>query len=993
MNESIQLHLAILGPRRCYQATAKNYTTNDVKNAYLKKEEVSAWCLDLNQKGYVAWLSINDKEKDCNEGVTALNDFWLDIDARPKGVDDRTATEQELLTALGRANKLKNYMENQYAALGFMAASGNGFHIHFPLPRFEIPNELRLTVNSRVKTFAIEVSSHAQVEIDKTYDISRKTALIGTLNLKIPTKPLPTKWDNDLFSQGLEVASKYVENARLQNSDLLDAILKTEPEKQPKLAIVPNENHLKIEQLLEQDRKLGDLLKGDWQKYNYKSRSEAEEAVLVKLVMEGFSDAEINGVMENCDVGKWQKTQDGYRTLSLQHAREQANNYMAEKRQKNQAASEQERKSQADKLVVLCLLQDPTLFTDQTGTPFAWISQKGVNVTLPLRSRLFKSWLSSLLWEAEQKAPGNEAISSALNVLVSKATFEGPRITLYNRVAPGENCFWLDMTDDKHRAIKVTAEGWTIVDDPPILFKRYSHQLPLAIPVRGCDPWRLLDFFNIATVEEEKKKLDSEDALPNTRLVMLCDCVSFLIPTIPHPLLLLYGIQGSGKSLIFKLIKRLLDPSSIEVLTLPKNENERIQQLEHHWLAFYDNITHLPSWMSDTLCRAVTGSGFSKRELYSDDDDVIYAFKRCVGLNGINIAAQAGDLLDRAVLVGMLNIEKEKRRTEEELCSEFEKCKPEILGAFLDVLVKAMQLYPQVNPTKLFRMADFTKWGCAISQALGNTEKEFLDAYELKVKAQSEEAAHASPVATVLLDSFSVVKDPWEGTPTQLYMRLNGHAKMLGISTRSKAWPKAPNTLVRQLNELAPSLKSLGFEIETGIRTGQERTRKIWINTVRTVPIDRDHEKHGKNADDNTDDSKNEPSAIPSAEKHGKATSADNMDDTDDKFINNSGKVTEALEEERTCGQCALWHKGGCCFPGDPNCITPTNAYAVDCHSFIHGMQKEWRAGSVASNAEPDSTRIISNEDSKPKVEMKPETDQKAGSSQNLDNSEGLAHE
>lgn len=326
MNESIQLHLAILGPRRCYQATAKNYATNDVKNAYLKKEEVSAWCLDLNQKGYVTWLSINEKEKDCNEGVTALNDFWLDIDARPKGVDDRTATEQELLTALGRANKLKNYVENQYAALGFMAASGNGFHIHFPLPRFEIPNELRLTVNSRVKTFAIEVSSHAQVEIDKTYDISRKTALIGTLNLKIPTKPLATKWDNDLFSQGLEVASKYVENARLQNSDLLDAILKTEPEKQPKLVVAPSENHLGIEQILEKDTKLSDLLKGDYQKYNYKSRSEAEEAVLVKLVMEGFSDVEINGIMETCQIGKWQEKQDNYKILSLEHAREQTSN-------------------------------------------------------------------------------------------------------------------------------------------------------------------------------------------------------------------------------------------------------------------------------------------------------------------------------------------------------------------------------------------------------------------------------------------------------------------------------------------------------------------------------------------------------------------------------------------------------------------------------------------------------------------------------------------
>lgn len=543
---------------------------------------------------------------------------------------------------------------------------------------------------------------------------------------------------------------------------------------------------------------------------------------------------------------------------------------------------EPERKSQADKLVALCLLEEPVLFSDQTGMPFAYVNQKGVKVTLPLRSRLFKSWISNLLWEAEQKAPGNEAISSALNVLVSKATFEGPRITLYNRVAPGENCFWLDMTDDKHRAIKVTSGGWSIVDDPPILFKRYNHQLPLATPTRGSDAWSLLEFCNIATSESEQAKLDSKDVIPNTKLVVMCSCVSFLIPTIPHPMLLLYGIQGCGKSVIFKLLKRLLDPSSIELLTLPKNENERIQQLEHHWLSFYDNVTHLPYWMSDTLCRAVTGSGFSKRELYSDDDDVIYAFKRCVGLNGINIAAQTGDLLDRAVLVGLTNIEKEKRKTEEELFSKFEKCKPEILGAFLDVLVKAMELYPQVNSPKLFRMADFTKWGCAISKALGKTEKEFLDAYGLKVKAQSEEAAHASPVATVLLDSFNTAKEPWEGTPTQLYIRLNEHAKMLGISTRQKAWPKAPNTLVRQLNELAPSLKSLGLEIETGIRTGQERIRKIRISTVLTVPTDRDHEKHGENTDDSADDSKNEPSAVPSAEKHGQTTLADDTDDADD---------------------------------------------------------------------------------------------------------------
>jgi len=39
-------------------------------------------------------------------------------------------------------------------------------------------------------------------------------------------------------------------------------------------------------------------------------------------------------------------------------------------------------------------------------------------------------------------------------------------------------------------------------------------------------------------------------------------------------------------------------------------------------------------------------------------------------------------------------------------------------------------------------------------------------------------------------------------------------------------------------------------------------------------------------------------------------------------------------EVKKTCGQCKLWHKGGCPFPGDPNCITPTNNYAEDCRTF-----------------------------------------------------------
>jgi len=182
--------------------------------------------------------------------------------------------------------------------------------------------------------------------------------------------------------------------------------------------------------------------------------------------------------------------------------------------------------------------------------------------------------------------------------------------------------------------------------------------------------------------------------------------------------------------------------------------------------------------------------------------------------------------------VQLQNIPKEKRKTERELLSEFENCKAEILGGFLDALVKAIKAYPSVNPKGLQRMADFTRWGCAIAVALGKTEKEFLDAYEAKVKAQTEEAAHASPVATVLLDYLENNGNEWEGTPTELYRLVLNHARTLEISTRQKAFPKAPNRLVRNLNELTPSLRALGYEINTA-KSGS--TRRVCISTVPTV--------------------------------------------------------------------------------------------------------------------------------------------------------------
>jgi hypothetical protein len=88
-----------------------------------------------------------------------------------------------------------------------------------------------------------------------------------------------------------------------------------------------------------------------------------------------------------------------------------------------------------------------------------------------------------------------------------------------------------------------------------------------------------------------------------------------------------------------------MDPSIVKTFAFPKHISEFIQQLSHSYVSYYDNISMLKDWVSDLLCRAVTGSGFSKRVLYTDDNDFIYSIKRCVRSNGINIGATKADLL------------------------------------------------------------------------------------------------------------------------------------------------------------------------------------------------------------------------------------------------------------------------------------------------------------------------------------------------------------
>jgi hypothetical protein len=479
-------------------------------------------------------------------------------------------------------------------------------------------------------------------------------------------------------------------------------------------------------------------------------------------------------------------------------------------------------------------------------------------VNIPINSKKFKNWLAYLIYEKENKGAGRDAVNSAVTVLMGKAQKEGKEYHLYNRVAPAEDGVWVDMADENWRAIKITKDGWEIIDNPPILFKRYNHQKPLCEPVKADteveaaqNAMKLLNHVNIKINQDDDEK--DQVLIEDTKLAVICTSISYLIPIIAHPIMVVYGPQGAAKSYLHKLVRRILDPSITELLTLPHDDNEIIQQLDHNWCCFYDNLTYLPSSVSDVFCRAATGSGFSKRELYSDDDDVIYSFKRCVGLNGINPAARKGDLLDRSMLVPVTKIDSKNRKTEAEVDAEFEKDKALILGGFLSVLSIALRRYPEVKLEGYQRLADFHKYGCAIALALGRKAEDFTQAYEDKVESQTDEALNSEPVGMAVLNfcekwfapdiTGKPLHEKWEGSPATLYKDVTFQAEIMGIKTDYRSpWPKAPNAFTRKLNEIIPALIRKHYEIVVKEGTPRKIIISFGIKTLLTFTGDKQNQ-------------------------------------------------------------------------------------------------------------------------------------------------------
>jgi hypothetical protein len=101
----------------------------------------------------------------------------------------------------------------------------------------------------------------------------------------------------------------------------------------------------------------------------------------------------------------------------------------------------------------------------------------------------------------------------------------------------------------------------------------------------------------------------------------------------PYPLLAIFGEQGSAKTVLSKLLKALIDPNAAPARALSREERELMIAANNGYLLAFDNLSALSLWLSDALCRLASGGSFAVRQLYTDDEEVLFEAARPILLN------------------------------------------------------------------------------------------------------------------------------------------------------------------------------------------------------------------------------------------------------------------------------------------------------------------------------------------------------------------------
>ncbi|WP_223267817.1 ATP-binding protein [Streptosporangium nondiastaticum] len=450
------------------------------------------------------------------------------------------------------------------------------------------------------------------------------------------------------------------------------------------------------------------------------------------------------------------------------------------------------------------------LFMSDDGRPYG-IPVGGPNIALPLRGKAgLRSQLARIFADTHHgTVPSQSALADAMTVLEGVAAMANPR-TPQLRVARHDDRIIVDLGTTDGRCVAIGPDGWQRLGASPVVFRRSGAMKPLPEPVRDGD--------GLAQLRELLNITDDGFRL------LVAWLVAAFIPDLPHPILTFRGEQGTGKSWSAAMVIGIVDPSGAPKRTAPRDLKSWAVQAFNSWAICLDNVSIVPDWLSDALCRAVTGDGIVDRALYTDDDVVVLEFRRVLAMTTIDAGALAGDLAERLLTIELQLIPDHKRREEAELNRAYADAHSAILASLFDLLAQVLKALPKVTLTERPRMADFARVLAAVDNVTG---WHTLDSYRATAAGAVADVLDGEPFAQAVVDLVDKAgPDGVTLTASQLLEAVETPDKL------PKKWPKDSTRAGGQLKRLAPALRTIGIEVDDSQRGPKPKKQRLYCLTA-----------------------------------------------------------------------------------------------------------------------------------------------------------------
>ena len=300
-------------------------------------------------------------------------------------------------------------------------------------------------------------------------------------------------------------------------------------------------------------------------------------------------------------------------------------------------------------------------------------------------------------------------------------------------------------------------------------------------------------------------------------------------PVGPYPILKLLGEQGSAKSTTARVLRAIIDPNTAPIRAEPRSTSDLMIAAKNAWIICLDNLSAIKTNLSDALCRLATGGGYATRALFTNEGEATFYAQRPIIITSINDVGIQSDLMDRSLIIELPPIKAEKRKTEKMFWEAFEKDRPRILGALLDVVVSAIRRLPEIErktDVKLPRLADFYMWAEACEVALGLKPGAFAEAYAANQETATQAVLESSPVTFSLLN-YLKDKNSFVGTATEMLETLEKWPGNTSLKNKS-GWPKNPRAMSYMLRRATSNLEKFGITAGQISRGSGNNKEKVW---------------------------------------------------------------------------------------------------------------------------------------------------------------------